>query len=78
MFELTKLSAPGWEKQFQTSLEVYMELQHYICNMCIEEFNDQFHTNPDDMHDLLWTACGAEFMVEYFPAGKDNHAVDIS
>jgi len=64
MYELTKLSAPGWTKQFSSPLETYIELQHYICNMCIEEFINELSHSPKDVHDLLYTACGAEFMLE--------------
>ncbi len=67
IYELTKLSGPGWTKRFRTELEVYIELQHYICKMCITEFNHECHRDPKDIHDLLWTACGAEFMVEFLP-----------
>lgn len=64
MYELTKLSEPGWQKQFPTLLETYIELQHYICDMCIEEFVNKLSRPPEDIHDLLWTTCGAEFMLE--------------
>lgn len=64
MYELTKLSTPGWQKQFPTVLEAYTELQHYICDNCIEEFISLYSHDPEDIYDLLWTACGAEFMFE--------------
>lgn len=61
MVRLIKLSAPGWEKEFETEDEARKELYNYICRDCRE--GDGVDENSEIAH-MLWTACGAEFMTE--------------
>ena len=63
-YELTKLSAPGWEQTFDSVQEAYAELSKHICKMCYDEFIEQYGHPVEDIYDLLWTSCGAEFMFE--------------
>jgi len=58
---LTKLSKPGWEKQYTDKDELKKELYRYICFQCRCE---EGVTEASDIHHMLWTACGCEFMVE--------------
>lgn len=60
-FMLTKLSSPGWDKEFDDEESLRNELVKYICNMCMEE--DELFFNSS-VNDLLATACGCEFWVE--------------
>lgn len=70
MFVLIKLSAPGWEKKFETEEECRLELRDHICNMCMAdsefaEFEEPVPLGEDaSIGSLLGTACGCEFWVE--------------
>ena len=61
---LIKISDKGWEKEFNTKLGVYIELEKHVCEMCIAEFFMQYGQYPQNANDLLDTRCGCEFMLE--------------
>jgi hypothetical protein len=67
-FTLYKISAPGWEKVFDTEEERRLELYEYICPSCREgppegepEFDDPPVTAQSSIMDMLCTPCGCEF-----------------
>jgi hypothetical protein len=60
--KLFKLSAPGWEKEFESKIELQAELFKYICFQCQCE---EGVTEISDIGDMLFTACGCEFAVEF-------------
>jgi len=71
--KLVKLSSPGWEKEFQTELELKEELYSYICYHCREGCCEEFDgfeliepavDSDSSIGEMLWTACGCEFLVE--------------
>jgi len=70
MLSLIKISAPGWEKKFDTEEDMRKELYKHICNLCREGGDDGhgYIEYPVDenstLNHLLSTACGAEYMVE--------------
>lgn len=72
MWALSKISAPGWEKSFSDEVELYDELLNWICSHCLIEFFEQYNHLPIDAEDLIWTACGAEFMIEEFDENCSN------
>jgi hypothetical protein len=77
--KLTKLSSPGWEKEFETEAELKAELYSHICDMCRKGDIITKEEDPElkedwvlwdavdensSLDDLLWTPCGCEFMTE--------------
>jgi hypothetical protein len=60
-FILTKMSVPGWEKEFNTEEETRDELFRYICNECRKD--DEINSTSD-IGLMLGTACGCEFWYE--------------
>ena len=58
---LTKLSAPGWEKEYTDKVELQAELYKHICEQCRAE---EAVTEISSIYDMLNTACGCEFWVE--------------
>lgn len=75
MFRLIKISAPGWEKEFNTEDETRNELFKHVCGICQagdKAYNHEgeliYESSPVDenssVEDLLCTACGCEFDVE--------------
>lgn len=60
-FTLTKLSEPGWERDFYSKVEVQSELYQHICNQCRSE---EGITPLSGLADMLCTPCGCEFMLE--------------
>ena len=84
--KLIKLSAPGWEKEFDTEEEVKAELYSHICNLCrkgeiAETDEGEFVLwDPVDENssvgDMLWTACGCEFDVERPPEYSNEELKD--
>lgn len=58
---LSKLSAPGWKKVFETETEVRDELLKYVCFQCRCEYGI---TDKSELGDVLRTACGCEFWVD--------------
>lgn len=61
MVRLIKMSAPGWEKEFETEEEARKELYNHICSLCIE---GDGVTEDSTIDHMLWTACGAEYFFE--------------
>lgn len=61
-FVLMKLSAPGWEKTFNSKKEARNELYKWICPQCKEEEGIKDYSSLSEM---LSTACGCEFDCEY-------------
>lgn len=59
---LTKMSAPGWEKVFDSEKAASDELENWICKTCMYEAHRE--TKNLGMSDLLFTYCGAEFYYE--------------
>jgi hypothetical protein len=70
MFKLIKCSAPGWEKEFQTSEEMKAALYSHICGLCRDgaesSYCDPVHEGSS-FGELLSTGCGCEFDVEPYP-----------
>ena len=75
---LTKLSSPGWEKDFDSEEEARDALFPYICKMCrkgdeMVEFG--WDPNPLDekssIEDMLCSPCGCEFDIDEIPE-KDS------
>lgn len=72
---LIKLSYPGWEKDFDTEQEIKLELFSHICRMCCDGYTEECNgeivyeqepiTIDSSIDDMLWTACGCEFCVDY-------------
>lgn len=60
-YVLTKISAPGWEKEFSNKLAARDRLYKHICNYCRED--DSVGPNSP-IEDMLSTACGCEFDFE--------------
>ena len=44
-YELSKMSAPGWDKRFDTLEELKEELECWVCNLCFGE--ESTVVNPD-------------------------------
>lgn len=66
--KLIKMSVPGWDKEFDDIDELRKELLSYICKMCLEgdtEFEIKPLSKDASIDELLATACGCEFDVEY-------------
>lgn len=61
VFTLTKLSQPGWERDFYTKVDLQRVLYEHICNQCRCE---EGVSEISEIADLLATACGCEFMYE--------------
>lgn len=58
---LSKMSSPGWDKEFKTENQLKTELYKYICGSCIEEFT---LSHRSSVMDMLASPCGCEFWVE--------------
>jgi hypothetical protein len=56
-YTLTKLSAPGWEKTFNTWEEVEKEFAPHVCRECKEHYGA-------DLYSMLASDCGCEYMLE--------------
>jgi hypothetical protein len=66
--KLVKMSSPGWEKEFDDADKLRIELLSYICCSCMLGDPDfDFKPVSDDatVDELLATACGCEFDVEW-------------
>lgn len=61
VFTLTKLSQPGWERDFNSKVDLQRVLYEHICNQCRCE---EGVSEISEIADLLATACGCEFMYE--------------
>ena len=75
IFRLTKLSEPGWERDFFTEDGARKELFKRICSMCqrgdefVSDDGEVLHKDaPVDknssIYDLLATPCGCEYDFE--------------
>lgn len=73
--KLFKLSAPGWEKDFDSEAELKAELYSHLCQTCKdgEKLYDEsgelvweeFPVGPhDSIGDMLSSPCGCEYDVE--------------
>ena len=62
--ELVKRSEPGWAKLFDTEDEARAELLKYICRSCLLPWDQSDSPDPENIHDLLCTPCGCEFLYE--------------
>ena len=64
---LTKLSYPGWEKEFASEVEARYELYKHICFLC-RKGEEEFFSEPVDQNssifDMLDSPCGCEFSFE--------------
>ena len=64
---LTKLSSPGWEKEFTSEVEAKNELYKHICSSC-RKGEEEFFFEPVDQNssifDMLCSPCGCEFYFE--------------
>ena len=72
---LSKVSHPGWIKNFDTEQEACKELLLHICNMCLKDggvldwdgkkmYWADHPLDVNNIYDLLCTPCGAEYMYE--------------
>lgn len=59
--KLFKLSAPGWERDYDNESELKIELYNHICRLCC---NEDSITEFSSIGDMLGTACGCEYDVE--------------
>jgi hypothetical protein len=80
IYELCKASAPGWVKEYECEYDARQELLKWICKSCLagsreyigengEVVIDEDGDEPPDqnnIHELLSTACGCEFMYEEY------------
>ena len=64
---LTKLSYPGWEKEFSSEVEARYELYKHICFLCRKGEKEFFFKPVDEntpIFDMLDSPCGCEFSFE--------------
>lgn len=72
---LIKLSAPGWEKEFDTKDELRKELYSHICQTCRDGdkaydsdgnlvYEDEPVHERSSIGEMLFSPCGCEFDVE--------------
>jgi hypothetical protein len=57
MYELIKLSTPGWSKKFDTERELAEELSRNVCQMCRRTWGS-------DLQSMWASDCGGEFHIE--------------
>lgn len=60
-FTLIKMSAPGWDKEYDSEQDCRDELAKWVCRSCID---DECDGREGDLYELLGTSCGAEFFLE--------------
>ena len=79
-YNLSKDSAPGWDKEFETIEDLRSELEKHVCKSCwthstLENdadldlgiiYIDEYEkmSELDKIAALLWTPCGCEFTVD--------------
>lgn len=63
-YTLTKLSQPGWERDFYDKQSLQRQLYLNICEQCRCE---EAITEISTIADMLATACGCEFNYEETP-----------
>ena len=71
---LSKVSSPGWGKEFQMEEELKAELYSWICKDCKEGYEEEYEDElffkslpiniDSSLYEMLSTACGCEFRVE--------------
>lgn len=86
IFRLSKMSSPGWEKDFLTETEAGLYLKSWICRGCrgVDEHGNISKPGDDpeaddfgcahgseNVYDLLNTPCGCEFYLEEIPDAND-------
>ena len=73
IYRLTKMSDPGWEKDFETQEELRLELIKHICGGCRDgDDTDWGQANGDTTIDaLMGTPCGCEYWTEEIPDAND-------
>lgn len=57
-YSLSKLSSPGFTKEYSSELDMKAELFTWVCGLCIEEYN---LTKDSSVDEMLYTPCGCEF-----------------
>lgn len=73
--KLIKLSAPGWEKDFENEEDLIDELRSHLCSLCLSGEEWEYSTPVDVTYNgikyecrclgtLLSTSCGCEYEVE--------------
>ena len=68
IIKLHKMSFPGWTKVFDNEIDLRTELYAHICDRCRRgdtEFEELPVYENSSIDEMLWTACGCEFNVEY-------------
>ena len=68
IIKLHKMSCPGWTKIFDNEIDLRTELYAHICTVCRNgdtEFQELPVYENSSIDEMLWTACGCEFNVEY-------------
>jgi hypothetical protein len=63
-YTLTKLSQPGWERDFYDKHSLQRHLYLHVCEQCRCE---EGITEISTIADMLATACGCEFYYEETP-----------
>lgn len=73
MYKLFKLSAPGWTQTFLFKEQVQQELYKHMCGQCRAE---EGLTEISDIDQMLASACGCEYDVEYNEDGRFDYLGD--
>ena len=65
MYSLTKMSSDGFEMFSESPDQILSVLEGYICHECfmhevVQEYSEL--TTSEQIDELLWTPCGAEFI----------------
>ena len=80
-YTLIKLSSPGFDLNTPHIHIVWDVLDMYVCSLCRrdEDWPDNYHELPhsEQVHVLLSTSCGAEFILEetHVEGGTTTHEV---
>lgn len=64
---LTKLSEPGWERDFASIEDLYVVLRNGCCLQCREEADMMLEwapTTENKVCDLAATDCGCEYWID--------------
>lgn len=67
MYKLTKMSSSGFQLTSESLDQILSILENYICDNCmvhevVPEYSEL--TTREQIDELLWTTCGAEFIFE--------------
>ena len=60
-YSLSKLSSPGFTKEYSSELDMKAELFMWVCGLCIEDYN---LTKDSSIDEMLETPCGCEFEIK--------------